>query len=65
MTQHEKKITKAIYDRAKANHGYITKKDEDAVFTQSELRGYGVYGDQVHERNGEYYVSYYLGSTCD
>ena len=65
MTNHEREITKEVYDHAKANRGYITADDSDRVFTISELIGYGVYGDQVFERDGKYYVSYSLGSSCD
>lgn len=65
MTRHEREITKEVYNHAKTNRGYIMADDRSEVFTISELIGYGVYGDQVFERDGKYYVSYLLGSTCD
>jgi hypothetical protein len=47
------------------NAGYLTAEDEKAVFTRSELVGYGVYGDTVHTDGKDYYVHFFLGSTCD
>ena len=61
----KRKITKDIYDRAKANGGGIASDDILEVFTSSELYGYGVYSTRVHEENGEYYVSFSMGSSCD
>lgn len=60
-----KKITREQYERAKANHGSIPREDEEAVFTEAERWGYGVYGSTVYSKDGEYFVSYSLGSTCD
>lgn len=65
MNQYTKEITKEIYDRAKENRGYITKDDMDKVFSISQLCGYGVYTPMVFEKDGNYYVSFYLGSSCD
>ena len=65
MQREIKEITKEIYNHAKDNRNYITPGDRDKVFTISELCGYGVYGDQVFERDGKFYVSYLLGSSCD
>ena len=65
MTEHIKKITKEQYDRAVLNHGYITKEDENSVFTDAELLGYGVYSPIVHKDDDCYVVHYLLGSTCD
>lgn len=58
-----REITAEQYARAKG--GYLTKEDREAVFSPSELYGYGVYGGDVIERDGKYYVRYSLGSTCD
>ena len=58
-----RKITAEQYERAK--NGYLTEEDREAVFSPSELYGYGVYGGDVIERDGKYYVRYSLGSTCD
>lgn len=62
---HVKKITKEQYDRAMAANGSIVKEDIPNVFTDAERWGYGLYGNTVFENNGEYFVSYTLGSTCD
>ena len=60
-----KKITKEQYDRAMENNGSICKDDIPAVFTEAERWGYGLYGNSVFEKDGEYFVQYTLGSTCD
>jgi hypothetical protein len=60
-----REITYEQYERAKAKSGYLTKEDREKVFYPSELYGYGVYGGDVIERDGKYYVRYSLGSTCD
>ena len=58
-----REITAEQYARAK--NGYLTKEDREAAFSPSELYGYGVYGGDVIERDGKYYVRFSLGSTCD
>ncbi|MBR1823288.1 MAG: hypothetical protein IJ779_03525 [Ruminococcus sp.] len=61
----KREITKEQYERG-LNHGrYLTKEDREDVFSVSELFGYGVYGGTVYEENGDFYVLYELGSTCD
>lgn len=65
MNRYEKEITKEIYDRAKAKGGYIASEDMSKVFSRSQLCGYGVYTATVFERDGAYYCSFYLGSSCD
>lgn len=63
MRDCKRKITKEMYDRA--NNGYLAREDFLKVFDESERWGYGVYGDQVAEENGEYYVYFSLGDSCD
>lgn len=65
MNRYEKEITKEIYDRAKENRDYIASEDMSKVFSRSQLCGYGVYTATVFERDGVYYCSFYLGSSCD
>lgn len=60
-----KKITKEQFDRANAAGGSICKEDIPAVFTEAERWGYGLYGNRVYEKDGKYFVSYTLGSSCD
>lgn len=59
----EREITEAQYHRA--HSGILIEADRKTVFSASELYGYGVYGDNVFEKEGKYYVSFSLGSTCD
>ena len=60
-----REINKDIYERALTNRKYIIGEDMPKVFKEAELCGYGIYGTQVFEKDGKYYVSYYMGSTCD
>ena len=62
----EKPITKEQYDRAQLNNGFIPTEDMDKIFTTAEICGYGVYGTTVYKDDHDgYYVSFWLGSTCD
>lgn len=58
-------ITKDIYDRAMANRRYIVPEDMPKLFTKAQLCGYGVYSEMVYEKDGKYFCSYCMGSTCD
>lgn len=63
----KREITKEVYDRAMDHNGVISDKDDiNAVFSISELCGYGVYNDRVSQgEDGKYYVDFYRGDTCD
>ena len=58
-------ITKDIYDRAMANRRYIAPEDMPKLFTKAQLCGYGVYSAMAYEKDGKYFCSYCMGSTCD
>ena len=60
-----RKLTKEQYDRAANNNMCLTKEDYLNVFTESEIMGYGVYSEKIIEEDGEYYIQFLLGSTCD
>ena len=60
-----REITKEIYERALQNRRYITDEDRKEVWDISDLCGYGIYGDQVYEEDGKYFVRYWRGNTCD
>lgn len=60
MTSHKRKITKEQFQKAQNGNW-------DGIFMEHEVQGYGVYGEQLHydpDKN-EYYVTFYLGETCD
>ena len=65
MQKRKREITKEQYERAVQNKGYISEVDKADVFTESEIWGYGVYGNKVVEDDGKYYVHYSIGDTCD
>lgn len=65
MTSYKRSITKEQYERAMSARGYLTKEDRETVFTDSERLGYGVYDGMVCNKDGEYFVLYSLGSSCD
>lgn len=54
-----REITKDQYDKA------INEHDTTGIFTFQELQGYGVYNRSIYELEGKYYVSFYLGDSCD
>ena len=58
-------VTKEVYDRAKANRGYMAKEDEEKLFSESIRYGYGLYRCVVKEVDGKYICSYETGSSCD
>ena len=58
-------VTKEVYDRAKANRGYMAKEDEEKLFSESIRYGYGLYCCVVKEVDGKYICSYETGSSCD
>lgn len=63
MQRYKRKITKEMFDRAE--NGYLAQKDYEKVFDESERYGYGVYADHAYEENGEYYVAFDMGDSCD
>ncbi len=65
MTSGIRKITKEIYERSQKCGGYIAAEDQNKVFSFSELCGYGVYGALTFEKDGEYFVKYQMGDSCD
>ena len=66
MTKYyEREISKDIYERAMKHNGYVAKEDKDSVWDMAELHGYGVYDSRVSQRDGKYYVTFTMGSSCD
>ena len=59
----KREITKEMYDRAV--NGRLSREDYLKVFDESDRMGYGIYDDTVHEKDGEYYVSFEMGDSCD
>lgn len=58
-------VTKDVYERAKANRGYMDSDDRPKYFDGSILNGYGLYDCKVREENGKYICSWWCGSSCD
>ena len=63
MTEHKRQIDKEIYERS--TNGFLTREDYRKVFTDAEVMGYGVYGARAYEENGEYFVRFEMGNSCD
>lgn len=60
-----RKISREIYERNK-DHGFLSEEDEKKVFSKMEILGYGVYWTQVFTGDdGEFYVRFERGDTCD
>ena len=55
----ERELTEEQYRKA------VEEGDARGIWTQSEVCGYGVYSEHFYERDGKYYVSFRLGSSCD
>ena len=63
MTHCEREISKEQYEQAE-------KGNWDAIFTDAEWMGYGIYGPTLHkeiDQNGfeKYTVTFSMGSSCD
>lgn len=58
-------ISKDIYDRAQEHYGWILSEDQDKIFDNTWLLGYGVYRAMAYEKDGKYYCSWYHGESCD
>ena len=43
----------------------IHENDWSNIFSQSEVCGYGVYGERVRDEDGKYFVEFYRGESCD
>ena len=71
LVRAEKPITKEQYERAQLNHGYIDQDDMSAIFSDSELLGYGIYEAVAYKKHNEetdtdtYWVGYSTGTCCD
>lgn len=65
MERCTRQITREQYQRGVQNRGYVVDSDKPQIFTEAERLGYGVYSPMVQEKDGEFYVTYLLGSTCD
>lgn len=58
MTNVNREITKQEYDKAKEDSPY-------SLIPEAIVMGYGVYGAEVYENDGKYYLSYSRGDSCD
>ena len=64
MKYREREVNKEFYeDCVKNNNGCI--KDPVEFFGDCLWYGYGVYGVELFERDGKYFVGFSQGSTCD
>lgn len=66
MQRRTLKISKEVYDIAMQNKRHsVPQEMELEVFGAANVYGYGVYGNYVYEKDGEYFVDYETGDTCD
>lgn len=62
----EREITPAMYVRAQKNRGNLTREDFETVFTEAERFGYGAgTNGYVFERDGRFFVPFYIYDSCD
>lgn len=57
---HDKEITKEDYE--KINSG---EKNVYDFFSDAAVMGYGLSAHQPYEKEGRYFIPYYMGSSCD
>lgn len=62
-----KKISKKEYDEiiAVSPTGVITNAIQSKYFDISIICGYGLYGAKAYCKDGEYYIDYKIGGSCD
>ena len=71
LIRSEKPITKEQYERSQLNHGYIDDDDMTDIFSEAEIRGYGIYSPVGCVRyNAEtgtttYICRYTTSTNCD
>lgn len=58
MTRVSYEITKEQFDKAK-------EQGATSLIGESIIMGYGVYGAEVKEVDGQYYLTYERGDSCD
>ena len=61
-------LTKEQYDElmtASKGRGVVPEELETKYFDISTLRGYGLYGTRVYEKDGKYFLNYNRGESCD
>lgn len=54
-----RKITQEQFIQVTEHH------NAKGIFTPQECQGYGVYGERYYEKDGEYFVSFMIGNSCD
>lgn len=65
---HTMKITKEDYDeimKESNGSGHVPGKMESRFFSDSVIFGYGLYGTKAYEKDGEHFIDYKIGDSCD
>ena len=68
MIEHETEITKEQFAEimeASDGRGFVPEWLETKYFDVCTLRGYGLYGTRVYEKDGKYFLWSRTGSSCD
>lgn len=60
MKTYERKLTESDIQKIEQNDG-----DLYCLFTQAQLIGYGVYSAQIIDKDGEKFLRYSMGDSCD
>lgn len=60
-----RKISKDVYDAAKNNNGVFANDMLCKVFSPEILYGCGLYNYYVFAENGDFFLSYTIGDSCD
>lgn len=60
MTYHQRKLTEEDLKKIEENNG-----DVYCLFSEAQIFGYGVSGARIITIDGEKYLRYLIGSSCD
>lgn len=60
MVHEKREITKDQYDRY-----FKGELDKSELHSEAEIYGYGVYWGNPYEKDGKYYMPYYMGDSCE
>ena len=60
MTTHQRKLSEEDLQKIMENDG-----DLYCLFSEAQIMGYGVYGAHIIELDGDKYLRFSMGSSCD
>ena len=68
LLNYTRTISKEEYEEimtASNGKGHVPSNLESKFFSEAVRYGYGLYGARVREKDGEYFLDYTTGDSCD